>query len=176
LHFVSGSDNTSGSPVTQPNAEQLSAPPSAGYYPVVSSGDSQPGSFQQIPGALMVCGPPAVGGPFGAPSGTVVITTQPQVGSMPQQNIILVQGGPGDMRVQKINDLLGLSIFTTICCCLIFGIIAIVYSMRVREAKAKNNYLAAKAAYKVTLAMNLTGLLVATVMTAISIVFSFVAG
>uniref|UniRef100_A0A3B3RNS6 Uncharacterized protein n=1 Tax=Paramormyrops kingsleyae TaxID=1676925 RepID=A0A3B3RNS6_9TELE len=68
------------------------------------------------------------------------------------------------------KDYLGISIFNTLCCCLPFGIIAIIYSLRARDAAASGDATKAEQAAHTAKVLNVSGIVIGIVFLIIVIV------
>ena len=64
-----------------------------------------------------------------------------------------------DTPREPVNDHLGLSIFTTLCCCQLGGVIAIVFSVKARNAVQRGDYDSARSSAKAALWISLISIL-----------------
>ena len=88
---------------------------------------------------------------------------QPIVYEQPKQEYKhQIQGGNYHTNIP--SDYLILSIFSTICCNLCFGIAAIMHSVKTREKIRNNNFLDAKEHSKTALRMSLAAIVIGILM------------
>lgn len=98
--------------------------------------------------------------------------TQPEMQSAPYGNNA---GGPNPMMPKPDNNL-ALAIFTTVCCCLPFGIVAIIKASSVNSLFMAGNYPAAMDAAAEAKRWSLWGIGIGAVVSAIYFVFYFILG
>lgn len=98
--------------------------------------------------------------------------TQPEMQSAPLDNNA---GGPNPMMPKPDNNL-ALAIITTVCCCLPFGIVAIIKASSVNSLFMAGNYPAAMDAAAEAKRWSLLGIGIGAVVSAIYFVLYFIAG
>ena len=98
--------------------------------------------------------------------------TQPEMQSPPPGNNA---GGPNPMMPKPDNNL-ALSIITTVCCCLPFGIVAIINASSVNSLYMARDYTAPLDAAAQAKRWSLLGIGIGAVVSAIYFVFYFIAG
>lgn len=98
--------------------------------------------------------------------------TQPEMQSAPNGNNA---GGPNPMMPKPDNNL-ALAIFTTVCCCLPFGIVAIIKASSVNSLFMAGNYPAAMNAAAEAKRWSLWGIGIGAVVSVIYFVFYFILG
>ncbi|KAE8288496.1 Synapse differentiation-inducing gene protein 1-like Capucin Dispanin subfamily C member 1 [Larimichthys crocea] len=152
-----------------------SAPP-----PYVDSPNPQPGPGYP-PQAQGYGAPPQYGGvgygqqpyPVGQPypMGQPYPAGQPYPGQMAAVNVqpaVYVTRGP---LANPVNDYLGYSIFTLLCCCLPLGVAALIYSISTREANRIGDQIGAERSSKTARTLNHVGLGVGIGFLILSIVY-----
>ncbi|KAM6967348.1 uncharacterized protein FYW47_006056 isoform 2-T2 [Aplochiton taeniatus] len=133
--------------------QQGFGPPQQGYPPMPQYGGAAPpagvyvqqpyppGQYQPPPGQYQ----PAPGQFQPAPG------QYPPQASVTVQPTVFVSRGP---LVNPVNDYLGYSIFTMLCCCLPLGIAALVYSISTRDGNSSGNQPAAERSSRLALKLN----------------------
>ncbi|XP_023681969.1 dispanin subfamily A member 2b-like [Paramormyrops kingsleyae] len=69
------------------------------------------------------------------------------------------------------KDYLGISIFNTLCCCLPLGVIAIIYSLRARDANAAGDSTRAEQASHTAKILNISGIVTGLIFLVIIIIY-----
>ncbi|XP_037641158.1 calcium-binding protein P-like [Sebastes umbrosus] len=132
-------------------------------YPQPGPGYPQPGPGypQQGPGGYppqqQGYGPPPP--QYGGPAGQQQYPTGQEYPGQPSyvtvQPAVYVTRGPLE---HPVNDYLGYSIFTLMCCCLPLGIAALIYSISAREANYAGDQMAAERSSSMAKRLNHIGL------------------
>ncbi|KAI8746461.1 synapse differentiation-inducing gene protein 1 [Biomphalaria glabrata] len=77
-------------------------------------------------------------------------------------------------RERHVSDYLGLSIFTTFCCCLPLGIWAIIESNRARKLAGQGRYADAQKNSRCALNLNIASLILGAILIAVLIIYKLV--
>ncbi|CAH1788091.1 unnamed protein product [Owenia fusiformis] len=123
--------------------------PYGGGYPSANYGPQPQGNYGQYP-------PPA-------DTHHVVLSSQPQ----PMTNTIVVQS-----PVIRPSSYLILAIFTTICCNLVFGIIAIIFSVMSSSSADNGDLEGARSKGKISMILSIVGIVI-TVLIIVFIIIYF---
>jgi hypothetical protein len=123
----------------------------AAAQPMIQSGVPPPTYGQALGGTSY----PLAYVPVKPSEPAVVIVGQPMAAA--GGGVTVIGAGQADRRLRKVKDLLPLSI-VTIFFCLIFGILATVFSLKVRQAKRHNDLNQAKKYNRYMVIMNVFGL------------------
>ncbi|KAK0047881.1 synapse differentiation-inducing protein 1, partial [Biomphalaria pfeifferi] len=77
-------------------------------------------------------------------------------------------------RERHVSDYLGLSIFTTLCCCLPLGIWAIIESLWARKLASEGRYADALKSSRCALDLNIASLILGAILITVLIIYSVV--
>ncbi|KAM4633617.1 proline rich transmembrane protein 1B isoform 2-T2 [Polymixia lowei] len=132
--------------------------PAQGYPPHPQGYGPPP----QYGGAAYAPYPMAPGQHYPAQPGTAAVTVQPTV---------YVTRAP---LATPINDYMGYSVFTMLCCCLPLGIAALIYSISTRKAVERGELQAAERSSTVARRLNYAALGIGIILAVCFIRFSFI--
>ncbi|KAM4633616.1 proline rich transmembrane protein 1B isoform 1-T1 [Polymixia lowei] len=132
--------------------------PAQGYPPHPQGYGPPP----QYGGAAYAPYPMAPGQHYPAQPGTAAVTVQPTV---------YVTRAP---LATPINDYMGYSVFTMLCCCLPLGIAALIYSISTRDANHAGDQLAAERSSKMARLLNHVSLGIGITVFSLSVIYSIV--